>query len=137
MGGIMRHTPMAVMLLFAAALLHAQNAPAPAAIAQRLDTPQVRVYIATLQPHTPSISRNGHATNRVLIYMDDGAMSVKDGTGTTMLAFKRGEEPGIPELVTVESHHGESTHMAGRSGADRITIERAGGEDAAVPANRH
>jgi len=92
MGAIMRHRPMAVILiLIASALLHAQNAPAPAAIAQRLDTPQARVYIATLQPHTPSISKNGHATNRVLIYMDDGTMTVKEGSGTTSLAFKRGD----------------------------------------------
>ena len=88
----MRHTPIAAVLtLFASALLHAQNAPAPAAIAQRLDTPQVRVYVATLQPHTPSISRNGHATNRVLIYMDDGAMTVKEGADTTTITFKRGD----------------------------------------------
>ena len=80
-----------VVTLFMAALLHAQNAPAPATIAQRLDTPQVRVYVATLQPHTPSISRTGHATNRVLIYMDDGAMTVKEESGTTSLAFKRGD----------------------------------------------
>ena len=49
--------------------LSAQNPPAPAAITQRLDTPQTRVIVATLQPRTPSIARNGHATNRVLIYL--------------------------------------------------------------------
>lgn len=81
----------AVLILVASAMLDAQNAAAPAAIAQRLDTPQVRVYVTTLQPHTPSISRNGHATNRVLIYMDDGAMTVKEAAGATTINFKRGD----------------------------------------------
>ena len=79
------------LILFPAALLTAQNAPAPATITQKLDTPQARVYVATLQPHTPSISRNGHATHRVLIYMDAGAMTVKEGAETTSLTFKRGD----------------------------------------------
>ena len=88
----MRNAHIAIVLtLFASAMLQAQNTPAPAAIAQRLDTPQVRVYVATLQPHTPSISRNGHATNRVLIYLDDGAMTVKEGADTTTITFKRGD----------------------------------------------
>ena len=56
-----------------------QNRPAPASIAQKLDTPQARVIVATLQPRTPSIAANGHATNRVLIYLDDGVMTRKDG----------------------------------------------------------
>ena len=81
----------AILTVVASALLHAQNAPAPAAIARRLDTPQARVYTATLQPHTPSISRAGHATNRVLIYMDDGVMTVKEGADTTTIKFKRGD----------------------------------------------
>ena len=34
-------------------------------ITPKLDTPQARVYVATLQPHVPSRSPNGHATNRV------------------------------------------------------------------------
>lgn len=75
----------------ASALLHAQNAPAPAAITQRLDTPQVRVYVAALQPHTPSIARTGHATHRVLIYMDDGLMTRKEGDASETITFKRGD----------------------------------------------
>jgi hypothetical protein len=55
--------------------LSAQPAPAPAQITQRLDNEQVRAIVATLQPHTPSIARTGHATNRVLIYLDDGVMT--------------------------------------------------------------
>jgi len=92
MSGVMRPLLIAaVVALSSSWLLQAQNGPAPAAIAERLDTPQARVYVATLQPHTPSISRSGHATNRVLIYMDDGAMTVKEDAGTTSLAFKRGD----------------------------------------------
>jgi hypothetical protein len=78
--------------LSSAAILTAQNAPAAAAIAQKLDTPQARVYIATLQPHTPSIARTGHATHRVLIYMDDGNMTRKEGEAAVeTIPFKRGD----------------------------------------------
>ena len=86
----------ASLVVLAPLLLHAQNAPAPAAITQRLDTPQARVYVATLQPHTPSISRKGHATHRVLIYMDDGVMTRTDAAGTTTITFKRGDVRWIP-----------------------------------------
>ena len=79
------------LILFAPVLLLAQNAPAPVTIAQRLDTPQARVFVATLQPHAPVVSKAGHATHRVLIYMDDGAMTMKEGTGTTTNTFKRGD----------------------------------------------
>jgi quercetin dioxygenase-like cupin family protein len=73
------------------ALLQAQNPPAPAAITPRLDTPQVRVIVATLQPRTPSIARNGHATNRVLIYLDDGVMTREEGGRTETITFHRGD----------------------------------------------
>ncbi|MEO8681222.1 MAG: hypothetical protein ABI665_19385 [Vicinamibacterales bacterium] len=82
------------MLLFALLVspaLNAQNPPAPAVITPRLDTPQARVIVATLQPHTPSIARNGHATNRVLVYLDDGVMTVKEGDQTTTIDFHRGD----------------------------------------------
>jgi mannose-6-phosphate isomerase-like protein (cupin superfamily) len=68
----------------------AQATP-PVTITQRLDTPQARVYVATLRPHAPVLSKNGHATHRVLIYMDDGTMTVKDGADTASVAFKRGD----------------------------------------------
>jgi quercetin dioxygenase-like cupin family protein len=71
--------------------LQAQNAPAPATITSKLDTPQARVYVATLQPHTPSRSPNGHATNRVLVYLDEGVMTVQEGTNTQTIAFHRGD----------------------------------------------
>src|SRR5438132_10758477 len=77
-------------LLFTSGL-RAQNPPAPATITPRLDTPQVRVIVATLQPRTPSISRTGHATNRVLIYLDDGVMTRKEGEQTTKIEFHRGD----------------------------------------------
>jgi hypothetical protein len=72
-------------------VLGAQNAPAPAAIAPRLETPQVRVIVATLQPRTPSIAGNGHATNRVLIYLDDGVMTRKEGDQSARVEFRRGD----------------------------------------------
>jgi hypothetical protein len=78
------------LIALVSASLHAQTTQ-PVTITQRLDTPQARVYVAALQPHMPSVSRNGHATHRVLIYMDDGVMTVKDKNGTATIAFKRGD----------------------------------------------
>jgi hypothetical protein len=86
-----RLTGQTVLALVLAAGVRAQNAPAPAAIANKLDTPQARVYVATLLPHTPSRSPNGHATNRVLVYLDDGAMTRQEGSDTQTLAFHRGD----------------------------------------------
>jgi len=72
--------------------LSAQNPPGTAATAPKFDTPQARVYIATLQPHTPVPSRNGHATNRVLIYLDDGVMTRQDGEDKPQrIEFHRGQ----------------------------------------------
>jgi hypothetical protein len=88
----MRVTPNVVLFaLLSASGLQAQNPPAPAAITPRLDTPQVRVIVATLQPRTPSIARTGHATNRVLIYLDEGVMTRKEGEQTTKIEFHRGD----------------------------------------------
>jgi len=81
----------ALFTLLLSAGLQAQNAPAPAAIAPRLDTAQARVIVATLQPRTPSIARSGHATDRVLIYLDDGVMTRKEGDNTTKIEFHRGD----------------------------------------------
>src|SRR5438045_1910981 len=81
----------ALLGLILPAALQAQNPPAPAAITPRLDTPQARVIVATLQPRTPSIARNGHATNRVLIYLDDGVMTVTEGSQPTRIEFHRGD----------------------------------------------
>jgi hypothetical protein len=49
------------------------------------------VIVATLQPRTPAIARNGHATDRVLIYLDDGVMTRKEGDQSTTIEFHRGD----------------------------------------------
>jgi hypothetical protein len=78
--------------LFATLSLQAPNPSGAAAIDNRFDTPQVRVYIATLSPHTPVPSRTGHATNRVLIYLDSGVMTRQDGNDKAQnIEFHRGE----------------------------------------------
>ena len=82
------HIPFA---LLSAAVLQAQGPPAPATITPRLDTPQARVIVATLQPRTPSIAKNGHATNRVLIYLDTGVMTRTEGDQSTTIEFRRGD----------------------------------------------
>jgi hypothetical protein len=89
----MRHVALFAVLvaLLPVSGARAQNAAAPAAITQKLDTPQVRVYVAALQPRTPSISRAGHATNRVLVYLDDGVMTREEGGQTTTIPFGRGD----------------------------------------------
>jgi hypothetical protein len=80
------------LLAFLAAGLSAQNPPGAAAIENKFDTPQARVYIATLPPHTPVPARTGHATNRVLIYLDNGVMTRQDGSGPAQkIEFHRGD----------------------------------------------
>jgi hypothetical protein len=72
--------------------LLAQAAPVRAAITEKLDHEKARVYVATLQPHAPSASPNGHATNRVLIYLDDGVMTRREGNGAPeTIQFHRGD----------------------------------------------
>jgi len=70
--------------------LQAQNVSGPA-VTPRLDTPQARVIVATLQPLTPAIAKDGHATNRVLIYLDDGVMTRREGNQSTKIEFHRGD----------------------------------------------
>jgi len=82
----------------------AQNAPQPVSITPRLDTPQVRVIVATLQPRMPVNARTGHATDRVVIYLDDGVMtrsggdSAGDSAGdsTARIEFRRGDVRWVP-----------------------------------------
>lgn len=88
---ITRATQQAALALVLAAGLHAQHAPAPAVISGKLDTPQARVYVATLLPRTPSRSPNGHATDRVLIYLDDGVMTRQEGGDIETITFHRGD----------------------------------------------
>ena len=81
-----------LLALVAAASVWAQNPPAAAAINSKLDTQQARVYVATLLPHTPSPSPTGHATNRVLIYLDNGVMTRKEGDDKLQnIEFHRGD----------------------------------------------
>jgi|SRR5580658_4639341 hypothetical protein len=84
--------PLLILGLPMAVSLWAQNPPGAAAIESKLDTPQARVYIATLLPHTPVPSRTGHATNRVLIYLDNGVMTRQEGTDKVQkIEFHRGQ----------------------------------------------
>jgi len=82
---------METLAILSVAGLAIQNPPAPAAITPRLDTPQARVIVATLQPRTPSVASNGQATNRVLIYLDDGVMTRKEGDQSATIEFHRGD----------------------------------------------
>jgi len=85
---LIHHTALAFLMT---AGLRAQTAAGPVAITNKLDTPQARVYVATLPPHMPSRSPNGHATNRVLVYLDDGVMTRQEGTDTQTVTFHRGD----------------------------------------------
>jgi len=86
----MRITQRCTMLaLLLAAGLGAQNPPGAAAI---IDTPQVRVHIATLLPRTPLPFQTGHATNRVFIYLDTGVTTRQDGSDKVQkIEFHRGD----------------------------------------------
>jgi hypothetical protein len=85
---VTHHTALAFLMT---AGLRAQTAAGPVTITNKLDTPQARVYVATLQPHMPSRSPNGHATNRVLVYLDDGTMTRQEGTDKQTITFRRGD----------------------------------------------
>ena len=88
----MRQVSALALVTWLGATIVAAQATPPVTITERLDTPQVRVYVATLRPHAPVVSKTGHATHRALIYMDDGAMTVKESGGEmSTLTFKRGD----------------------------------------------
>jgi hypothetical protein len=64
---------------------------------EKLDVEKARVYEATIQPHRPVLAPNGHARNRVFIYMDDGAMTRREGNGpASTIVFHRGDVGWIP-----------------------------------------
>ena len=86
----MRLTFFVGTLALACAPLQAQTASAPA-VTPRLDTAQARVIVATLQPRTPAVAQNGHATNRVLVYLDDGVMTRKEGDRSAKIEVHRGD----------------------------------------------
>ena len=80
----MRKTVIAAGLM--AGLVWAQN------VEEKLDTPQAHAYVVTLQPHMPVTAQNGHVTNRVLIYLDDGATTRQVGHGAVeKFFFHRGD----------------------------------------------
>jgi len=79
-----------VCALMLTSALQAQG-PSAVAITPRLDTPQARVIVATLQPRMPVNAKDGHATDRVLIYLDEGAMTVTEGDRPTRIEFHRGD----------------------------------------------
>jgi hypothetical protein len=120
-----------------ASVVQAQNPPAPAAITPRLDTPQVRVIVATLQPRTPSIAKSGHATDRVLIYLDDGVMTRKEGSQSTTIEFHRGDvrwrpASGAYVAENISDHpirilevdlKGPPTGVASASKLDPVTVD--------------
>jgi len=89
-------TPLITFLALFASGTQAQNAVAPVAITPRLDTPQVRVIVATLQPHMAVDARTGHATDRMIIYLDDGVMTRTDGGRTDRIEFHRGDVRWVP-----------------------------------------
>ena len=96
MNWLMRRTRLVgPFALLCASALHAQDAAAPA-IATRLDTAQARVIVVTLQPRTPANARNGHATNRVVIYLDDGVMTRRMGEQSNRIEFHRGDVRWVP-----------------------------------------
>ena len=69
----------------------AQNPPAAATTPPRLDTPQARVVVVTLHPRMPSIAADGHATNRVLIFLDAGKVTRTEAGKATTIEFRRGD----------------------------------------------
>jgi hypothetical protein len=92
MHALMRFTGLGGLLVLAAvSSVQAQDASAPVAITPRLDTPQARVIVATLQPRMPAVAKDGHATNRVLVYLDAGVMTRKEGSESTKIEFHRGD----------------------------------------------
>jgi hypothetical protein len=91
MNRLLRFTLAIPCALAYASGLQAQNPPSPVTVTPRLDTPQARVIVATLPPHMPAIAANGHSTNRVLIYLDEGVMTRKEGEHSTRIEFHRGD----------------------------------------------
>jgi hypothetical protein len=91
MNCLIRSTRLVAPLALAGVTVLQAQEPSTPAIAPRLDTPQARVIVATLQPRTPAIVKNGHATNRVLIYLDSGVMTRKEREQSTRIEFHRGD----------------------------------------------
>ena len=57
----------------------------------KVDTPQARAVVATLQPHQ-SNPAHGHPMNRVLVFLDSGQMTLTSPAGKVdKIAFKAGD----------------------------------------------
>lgn len=80
----------AIALAIVVAGLQTQGSPA-VTITPRLDSPQARVIVATLQPRMPVNAGAGHSTDRVLIYLDDGTMTVTENDAKSTIDFHRGD----------------------------------------------
>jgi hypothetical protein len=64
---------------------------------EELDVEKARVYVASVQPHRPVLAPNGHARNRVFLYMDDGVMTRREGNSPARtIVFHRGDVGWIP-----------------------------------------
>jgi len=72
----------------------------------KVDTPQARAVIATLQPHRPNPARE-HPMNLVLVYLDAGQMTLTNPAGKVeKLTFKAGDVRWSP---AGESYVSENT----------------------------
>jgi quercetin dioxygenase-like cupin family protein len=57
----------------------------------KVDTPQARAVVATLQPHKSNPARE-HPMNRVLVFLDPGQLTLTNPAGKTeKIAFKAGD----------------------------------------------
>lgn len=75
-----------LVVVFTATALFAQTP-----VGEVIETPRVRAYVATEQPHRPS-AMHEHKTNRVIIYLGDGEMTYKSASGKIeKFKFKKGE----------------------------------------------
>src|SRR5712675_3081054 len=56
----------------------------------KVDTPQARAVVATLQPHQP-ITTGEHPMNRVLVYLGPGQLTITRGGKADKVSFKAGD----------------------------------------------
>jgi hypothetical protein len=83
-----------IVLAVAGSTAAQSTAPGRASVTEqeKFDVEKARVYVATIQSHRPVLAPNGHVTNRVFIYMDDGVMTRRVGNSAiTTTVFRRGD----------------------------------------------
>src|SRR5262249_39252039 len=89
-----RHIALSTFIILAVASLTAAQSVKEK---EELDVEKARVYVATVQPHRPVLAPNGHARNRVFIYLDDGVMTRREGNSPAKtIVFHRGDVGWIP-----------------------------------------